>query len=56
MFISKFSIEDWQNNKNYGSLEVPSGWGDIEAAIGKLDGDRCSLANRLEASSSIRFG
>ncbi|CAN1209326.1 Immunity protein Imm1 [Tumidithrix helvetica PCC 7403] len=54
MFISKFSIEDWQNNKNYGSLEVPSGWGDIEAAIRKLDGDRRTLVT-LEADGETHM-
>lgn len=43
MFISKFSVEDWQGNQNRGSLQPVTNWGDIEAAIGQLDGQHKTL-------------
>jgi hypothetical protein len=38
MFISKFSVEDWQSNQNKGSVQPVREWRQIEAAIGQLDG------------------
>ncbi|NEP59930.1 MAG: hypothetical protein F6K31_23480 [Symploca sp. SIO2G7] len=38
MFISQFSVEDWQGNQNNGSVQPVRGWQQIEAAINQLDG------------------
>ena len=38
MFISKFSVENWQGNQNKGSLKPVKNWVDIETAISELDG------------------
>ncbi len=38
MFISKFSVENWQGNQNKGSLKRVKDWAEIETAISELDG------------------
>jgi Immunity protein Imm1 len=43
MFISKFSVEDWQGNQNKGSVQPVKEWQQIEAAINQLDGHHRTL-------------
>ena len=43
MFISKFSIEDWQGTQNKGSVQVAKNWQQIQEAIEQLDGRRRTL-------------
>ena len=43
MFISKFSVEDWQGNQNKGSVQVAKNWQQIQEAIEQLDGRRRTL-------------
>lgn len=43
MFISKFSVEDWQGNQNRGTVQIVESWHQIEAAINQLDGQRKTL-------------
>ncbi len=38
MFVSKFSVEDWQGNQNKGFVQPVREWLQIEAAISQLDG------------------
>lgn len=54
MFISKFSVEDWQSNRNHELLAEATGWGEIEAAIKELDGDRKTLVT-LEAEGETHM-
>jgi hypothetical protein len=54
MFISKFSTENWQGNQNHGSLESARTWGEIEAAIRDLDGQRRTLVT-LETESETHM-
>ncbi|WNZ47100.1 Imm1 family immunity protein [Leptolyngbya boryana CZ1] len=37
MFISKYSVEDWQGNRNHGSARPAQTWDEIETAIRSLD-------------------
>jgi hypothetical protein len=37
MFISKYSVEDWQSNRNHGSVKPAQTWEEIEMAIRSLD-------------------
>lgn len=48
MFVSKFSVEDWQGNQNRGSVQPVKEWQQIEAAINQLDGHHKTLVT-LEA-------
>jgi Immunity protein Imm1 len=43
MFISKFSVEDWQGSSNKSSLRSVCDWKGIETAIKELDGHRKTL-------------
>jgi hypothetical protein len=43
MFISKFSMENWQGNQNHELVEEARNWEEIEAAIRDLDGHRKTL-------------
>jgi hypothetical protein len=43
MFISKFSVENWQGNRNQGAVEPVRNWEQIETAIAELDGQRKTL-------------
>jgi Immunity protein Imm1 len=54
MFISKFSVEDWQRNQNNGLLAEARGWSEIEAAIKALDGHQRTLVT-LEAESETHM-
>lgn len=54
MFISKFSVENWQENQNKGSLKPVRNWADIETAIGELDGHYKTLVT-LETDSETHM-
>jgi Immunity protein Imm1 len=54
MFISNFSIENWQSNQNNGLLKEAKGWEEIEAAIRELDGHRRTLVT-LEAEGETHM-
>ena len=54
MFISKFSVEDWEGNQNKGLLEPVGGWPEIETAIKELDGQRRTLVT-LEADGETHM-
>ncbi len=54
MFISKFSVEDWQSNQNNGLIAEAKGWEEIEAAIKELDGYRKTLVT-LEAEGEMHM-
>jgi hypothetical protein len=54
MFVSKFSVEDWQGTQNHSSLQPVECWPDIEAAIQELDGQRKTLVT-LEADGEIHM-
>ncbi|MGA1410109.1 MAG: hypothetical protein ACO37W_10280, partial [Prochlorotrichaceae cyanobacterium] len=43
MFISKFSVEDWQGTQNKGSVQAAKNWQQIQEAIEQLDGRRRTL-------------
>ena len=43
MFISKFSTENWQGNRNKIELHSATNWADIEIAIKALDGKNKTL-------------
>jgi hypothetical protein len=55
MFISNFSIEDWQGNQNQGLVKKAKTWEEIEAAIRSLDSDRRTLVT-LEAEGAVHMG
>jgi hypothetical protein len=48
MFISKFSVENWQGNRNQIRVEAFHTWAQIETAIRELDGQNKTLVT-LEA-------
>lgn len=54
MFISKFSIENWESNHNNGLLKEAKNWEEIEAAIRGLDGHRKTLVT-LEAENETHM-
>jgi hypothetical protein len=54
MFISKFSVEDWQGSQNRSSLRPVQSWKEIEAAIKELDGHRKTLVT-LEADGETHM-
>ena len=54
MFISKFSVEDWQGNQNKGSVQVAKNWQQIQEAIEQLDGNRRTLVT-LETDGEAVF-
>jgi hypothetical protein len=59
MFISKFSVENWEGNRNNELLQEVKGWGEIETAIRALDGHRrtlVTLETEGEAHMSIGGG
>jgi len=43
MFISKFSVEDWQGNQNKSSVQLARNWQEIAAAINQLNGQYKTL-------------
>jgi hypothetical protein len=54
MFISKFSIENWEGNHNHGLLEEAKNWEEVEAAIRELDG-HCRTLVTLEAEDETHM-
>jgi Immunity protein Imm1 len=59
MFISKYSIENWEGDRNNGLLKEAKEWNEIETAIGELDGNRrtlVTLETEGEAHMSIGGG
>lgn len=54
MFITKFSVEDWQGNQNKGCVQLVNKWEEIEKAISQLDGHRKTLVT-LEADSETHM-
>jgi Immunity protein Imm1 len=54
MFISKFSIENWEGNRNYGLVEEAKNWEKVEAAIRELDG-HCRTLVTLEADNETHM-
>ncbi len=54
MFVSKFSVEDWQGNQNKGCVQLVKEWGEIEKAISQLDGHRKTLVT-LEADGETHM-
>ena len=43
MFISQFTVENWQGTQNHGSVQRVETWSPVEAAINQLDADRKTL-------------
>ena len=43
MFISKFSVESWQGNRNQNLVKPAQNWAEIEAAIRELNGQHKTL-------------
>jgi Immunity protein Imm1 len=59
MFISKFSVENWEGNRNNELLQEVKEWSEIETAIRALDGHRqtlVTLETEGEAHMSIGGG
>jgi hypothetical protein len=54
MFISKFSVENWEGTHNHAVVEVANSWEEIEAAIRRLDGHRSTLVT-LEAENETHM-
>ena len=56
MFISKFSTENWQENRNKLVLKSAQNWMEIEVAIRSLDGHQQTLETEDEAHLAIGGG
>jgi Immunity protein Imm1 len=59
MFISKYSVENWESDRNNGLLKEAKDWTEIETAIRELDGHRrtlVTLETEGEAHMSIGGG
>jgi hypothetical protein len=57
MFISKFSTENWQENRNQLVLKSAQNWLEIEVAIRALDGHRQTLVTlETEDESHLAIG
>ena len=54
MFISKFSVEDWQGSQNRGSVKTAKEWQQVEVAINQLDGLHRTLVT-LEAEGETHM-
>lgn len=54
MFVSKFSIEDWQGNQNKGYVQPVKEWQEIEKEIAQLDGHYKTLVT-LEADGETHM-
>jgi Immunity protein Imm1 len=54
MFISRFSVENWEGSRNQGSLEPAKDWREIEVAIKELDGRHKTLVT-LEANDETHM-
>jgi Immunity protein Imm1 len=59
MFISKYSVENWESDRNNGLLKEAKDWTEIETAIRELDGHQrtlVTLETECEAHMSIGGG
>jgi hypothetical protein len=59
MFISKYSVENWEGDRNNGLLKEAKDWTEIETAIRELDGHQrtlVTLETEGEAHMSIGGG
>lgn len=57
MFISKFSTEDWQENRNQLLLKSAQNWLEIQVAIRSLDGHRQTLVTlETEEEAHLAIG
>lgn len=54
MFVSKFSVENWQGNRNQGCVQLVKEWAEIEKAIAQLDGYYKTLVT-LEAEGETHM-
>jgi hypothetical protein len=54
MFISKYSIENWESNRNNGLLQEAKDWPEVETAIRELDGHHRTLVT-LETESETHM-
>lgn len=54
MFITKFSVENWESNRNHELLAEAKDWQEIELAIKELDGCRRTLVT-LEAEGETHM-
>jgi hypothetical protein len=57
MFISKYSVENWESDRNNGLLKEAKDWAEIESAIRELDGHRRTLVTlETEGEAHISIG
>jgi Immunity protein Imm1 len=54
MFVSKYSVENWESDRNNGLLKEAKDWTEIETAIRELDGHRRTLVT-LETDSETHM-
>ena len=54
MFISKYSVENWESDRNNGLLKEAKEWTEIESAIIELDGHQRTLVTRPPAKVRSR--
>jgi Immunity protein Imm1 len=54
MFISKYSVENWEGDRNNGLLKEAKEWSEIESAIRELDGNRRTLVT-LETEGEVHM-
>lgn len=57
MFVSEFSVEDWQGIQNKGSVQPVKEWQQIEVAIDQLDGNHRTLVTlETEGETHMAIG
>jgi Immunity protein Imm1 len=57
MFISKYSVENWESDRNNGLLKEVKEWSEIETAIRELDGHHRTLVTlETESESHMSIG
>jgi Immunity protein Imm1 len=59
MFISKYSVENWESDRNNGLLKEAKDWTEVETAIRELDGHHrtlVTLETEGEAHMSVGGG
>jgi hypothetical protein len=57
MFISKYSVENWESDRNNGLLKEVKEWSEIETAIRELDGHYRTLVTlETENESHMSIG
>jgi hypothetical protein len=54
MFVSKFSTEQWQGNRNKILVSPVRDWQEIEAAIKELDGKHQTLVTLTGRQNSLK--